>query len=151
MGNYRPVSILNSMSKVIERIVFSQLNEYLVNNKLLYELKSGFRSNYSSDTCLIYLCDVIRQECDQGKYTGMVTLDLQKAFDTVNHTILLATMKALCMTTEAVDWFQSYLTDRQHIVDVNGILSNAKDVTCGVPQGSILGPLSFLIYVNNTP
>ena len=66
VGNYRPVSILNSMSKVIERIVFSQLNEYLVNNKLLYEFQSGFRSNYSSDTCLIHLCDFIRQECDQG-------------------------------------------------------------------------------------
>ena len=105
VGNYRPVSILNSMSKVIERIVFSQLNEYLVNNKLLYEFQSGFRSNYSSDTCLIHLCDFIRQECDQGKYTGMVTLDLQKAFDTVNHAILLAKMKALGMTTDAVNWF----------------------------------------------
>ena len=139
------------MSKVIERIVFSQLNEYLVNNKLLYEFQSGFRSNYSSDTCLIHLCDFIRQECDQGKYTGMVTLDLQKAFDTVNHAILLAKMKALGMTTDAVNWFQSYLSDRQQIVDVNGILSNAKDVTCGVPQGSILGPLLFLIHVNDMP
>ena len=83
--------------------------------------------------------------------TGMVTLDLQKAFDTVNHAILLAKMKALGITTDAVNWFQSYLSDRQQIVDVNGILSNAKDVTCGVPQGSILGPLLFFIYVNDMP
>ena len=151
MGNYRPVSILNSMSKVIEIIVFSQLNEYIVNKKLSYEFQSGFRSSNSWDTCLIHLCDFIRQECDQGKYTGMVTLDLQKAFDTVKHAILLAKMMALGITTEAVDWFQSYLTDRQQIVDVNGVLSNAKDVTCGVQQGSILEPLLFLIYMNDMP
>ena len=81
----------------------------------------------------------------------MVILDLQKAFDTVNHTILLAKMKALGMTTDAVNWFQSYLSDRQRTVDANGILSNAKDVMCGVPQVSILGPLLFLIYVNDMP
>ena len=82
---------------------------------------------------------------------GMVTLDLQKAFDIVNHAILLAKLKALGMTTDAVNWFQSYLSDRQQIVDVNGILSNAKDVTCGVPLGCILGPLLFLICVNDMP
>ena len=81
----------------------------------------------------------------------MVTLALQKAFDTVNHTLLLAKMKALGMTTDAVNWFQSYLSDRQQIVYVNCILSNAKDVMCGVPQSSILGPLLFLIYVNDMP
>ena len=92
-----------------------------MNNKLLYEFQSGFRSNYSLDTCLIHLCDFIRQECDQGKYTGMVTLDLQKAFDTVNHTILLA----------KIDYYSihEWLVDNKlslHLDKMNTILFGSK-------------------------
>ena len=149
VGNYRPVSVLNIMSKVVERVVFDQLYGYLSENKLLYELQSGFRSSYSTDTCLMYLTDYIRQECDKGRYTGMVMLDLQKAFDTVNHAILLQKLSALGMRDESVDWFRSYLSGRSQVVDVNGTFSSEHCITCGVPQGSILGPLLFLIYVND--
>ena len=84
-GNYRPVSILNIISKIIEKIACEQLTGYLDSNNLLYELQSGFRSSFSTDSCLIHLSDFIRKQQDKGHFTGMVILDLQKAFDTVNH------------------------------------------------------------------
>jgi hypothetical protein len=118
-------------------------------NDLLYTLQSGFRSKYSTDTCLIHLLDHLRLQADQGNMTGMVVLDLQKAFDTVNHVILLDKMVAMGVSLESVKWFKSYLCNRSQIVDVNGELSESMSITCGVPQGSILGPLLFLMYVND--
>ena len=122
------------MSKVVERVVFNQLNEHLVQNKLLYELQSGFCSAYSTDTCLIYLHDYIKQECDQGNYTGMVLLDLQKAFDTVNHSVLLHKLFALGMNHGSVDWFRSYLTGQKQVVDVNGTMSSVNDNVWGTAR-----------------
>ena len=148
-GNYRPVSVLSIISKVFERVVFNQLNKFLTDQNLLYELQSGFRSSYSTDTCLIHLSDYIKQESDKGHYTGMVLLDLQKAFDTVNHGILLNKLKAIGLNQNSILWFDSYLTGRKQVTDINGILSDTKGISCGVPQGSILGPLLFLIYVND--
>ena len=84
-GIYRPISVLNRVSKVFENIIFNQLNDFLTQHKLLYEFQSGFRSSYSTDTCLIHLSDYIKQESDKGNYTAMVLLDLQKAFDTGQH------------------------------------------------------------------
>ena len=98
---------------------------------------------------MIHLSDYIRKEWDKGNYTGMVVLDLQKAFDTVNHKILLGKLKAAGLADSSIKWFDSYLTGRNQVVDVDGVHSNPRDVTCGVPQGSILGPLLFLVYVND--
>ncbi len=146
VGNYRPVSILSITSKILERAVYTQLEYYLCENRLLYDLQSGFRGNYSTDSCLIYLQDRIRSQTALGLYTGMVLLDLQKAFDTVDHAILCQKLQAIGM--ESVEWFRSYLTDRKQLVCVNGVESEYQSVTCGVPQGSLLGPLLFLCYVN---
>ena len=148
-GNYRPVSILSTISKLFERIVYDQLDAYLREHKLLYEYQSGFRAAYSTETCLVHLTDYLKLEQDKGNYVGMVLLDLQKAFDTVDHEILLQKLEALGLHKSAMDWFNSYLQERQQVVDIGGTLSKPTTITCGVPQGSILGPLLFLIYVND--
>ena len=142
-----PVSVLSVVSKILEKAVYVQLEGYLVNNNLLYEFQSGFRSKFSTDTCLSYSTDFIKHETSKGLYTGMIMLDLQKAFDTVDHLILCEKLRALGVGT--VDWFMSYLSGRNQYVQVNGNLSDSSPITCGVPQGSILGPLLFLSYVND--
>ena len=145
VGNY----ILNIISKVLERVVYDQVESYFKDKDLLYKYQSGFRGGYSTDTCLIHLSDFIRMENDKGNVVGMVLLDLQKAFDTVDHTILLMKLKASGLGNDITRWFNSYLSDRQQLVDVSGTFSSSKNISCGVPQGSILGPLLFLIYVND--
>ncbi|KAI4825746.1 hypothetical protein KUCAC02_021416 [Chaenocephalus aceratus] len=122
-GNYRPVSILTSISKVMEKIVYEQVEKYLAEKKLIYEFQSGFRTSHSTDTCLLYLSDHIKQEVDEDKYCGMVMLDLQKAFDTVNHPILIDKLKAIGFDKLSVSWMQSYLEGREQMVEVNGTLS----------------------------
>merc|ERR1712240_505693 len=149
VGNYRPVSILPIISKIMERAVYVQMEKHLKDNNILYEFQSGFRTSYSTDTCLINLQDSIGMEFSQGKYVGMVLIDLQKAFDTVDHEILLEKLDALGFNHNK--WFESYLKGRKQMVVVNNVSSEIGTVTCGVPQGSILGPLLFLCYVNDMP
>uniref|UniRef100_A0A671W1V6 Reverse transcriptase domain-containing protein n=1 Tax=Sparus aurata TaxID=8175 RepID=A0A671W1V6_SPAAU len=149
VGNYRPVSILSTISKIFERLVYEQVEEYLIRHDILYELQSGFRAAHSTDTCLIHLFDYVRQNLDQGNYVGMLLLDLQKAFDTVNHDILTSKLQCMGFSNLALKWFSSYLTDRTQVCDVEGTLSEPQSIVCGVPQGSILGPLLFLLYIND--
>ena len=115
----------------------------------MYKFQSGSRGRFSTDTCLIYLTDFIKFEMDKGHLVSMVLLDLQKAFDTVHHGILLMKMEALGFSQDVIRWSRSYLLDRRQLVDVSGTLSSSAAISCGVPQGSILGPLLFLINVND--
>ena len=115
----------------------------------MYEFQSEFRQSYSTNSSLIHLTDYIKLQSDKGNLTGMVLLDLQKAFDTVDHCILSNMLQALGFDTCSREWFRSYLTNRKQLVDIAGTLSPFQNVTCGVPQGSILGPLLFLVYVND--
>ena len=122
---------------------------FLETNGLIYSLQSGFRPSFSTDSALIHLSDLIRQNMDKGLYTGALLLDLQKAFDTVNHSILLSKFQAMGMNKSTVTWFKSYLSQRKQFVDISGTRSPEGVISCGVPQGSILGPLMFLVYVND--
>jgi hypothetical protein len=146
VSNYRPISLLSITSKVLEKCVYVQVYDYLTSKNLIYQYQSGFRSGHSMDTCLIYLTDYIRSQLSERKYVGMCLLDVQKAFDSVNHTILCQKLE-----TMGIDyaWFESYLSNRQQLVCIEGNKSDLKEVPCGVPQGSLLGPLLYLCYSND--
>ena len=144
------------VSKIFEKVAHKQVKvahkqvyEYFDTNKILYMNQSGFRQGFSTETALIGLTDNIRLNFDQGNLTGMILLDLQKAFDTVDHEILLKKLSAAGLSIPATSWFGSYLKDRNQFVELNNTKSDLNPVTCGVPQGSILGPLLFLLYVND--
>ena len=110
--NYRPISLLPLLSKIFERTIHNQTQAFLDRNHILYDFQSGFRTNCSTDFCLSYLNDKISKGFDSGLLTGMILIDLQKAFDTINHTILLDKMQAIGFSDEVVLWFKSYLSNR---------------------------------------
>ena len=151
VNNYRPISVLPVLSKIIEHAVHDQLYSFLTDNNILNSCQSGFRRNHSTSTSLIDVSDYILQNMNQGLVTGALFLDLKKAFDTVNYDILLKKLHNYGVTGNTLNWFKSYLSGRMQAVNVNSTLSDFKHVNIGIPQGSILGPLLFIIYVNSLP
>ena len=147
--NYRPISLLPSFSKVFEKVVFIQVYEYFHSNKLLYKSQYGFRADHSTELASLELCDRILKHLDDGKLPVTIFLDLSKAFDTLDHNILLKKLHYYGIQNVALYWFKSYLSDRQQYIDLNGTESGMLKLSTGVPQGSILGPLLFLIYMND--
>jgi len=145
--NYRPVSVLPVFSKFLERIIHNRLLNFL--NDRLSQNQYGFRKNYSTAYALIQLYDKISSAFDDKKVTLGLFIDLSKAFDTVNHEILLDKLQHYGVCGIALEWFRSYLSCQKQFVQYNSWNSSLLHITCGVPQGSILGPLVFLVYIND--
>ena len=151
VGNYRPISVLPIVSKIIERAVHNQLYKYVSTKGILSSAQSGFRANHSTTTTLLDVQDFILNNMDNGYVTGAIFLDLKKAFDTVNHNVLIDKLKRYGVDGIELSWFKSYLSNRSQAVNVNSNLSEFEHINIGVPQGSILGPLLFILFVNCLP
>ncbi|MFZ2538897.1 MAG: reverse transcriptase family protein, partial [Oscillospiraceae bacterium] len=148
-ANYRPISLLPTFSKILEKLIFNKLNDFLIKYHVLYDQQYGFRKNYSTELALIDLSDKIAKAIDDKRLTIGIFIDLSKAFDSLKHDILLKKLSHYGVRGIAQDWFRSYLTNREQFVVVNGVRSSKSKIITGVPQGSILGPLLFLLYIND--
>ena len=148
-ANYRPISLLSVFSKIHEKLIYKRIYSYLDKNNLIYKKQFGFRSNYSTNHALISITESIRKLLDSGLYVCGIFIDLEKAFDTVNHKILCDKLNYYGLRRNINKLIQSYLANRRQYVSLNGVDSKIESLTCGVPQGSSLGPLLFLIYVND--
>ncbi len=151
MDNYRPISLLNTFSKIMEKIVCRRLLNFFDQHSLLSQWQFGFRPQHSTLHPMVHFMNHMSNSLNNKKFSIAIFCDLRKAFDTCDHGILLDKLKKYGVGGPELDWFKSYLSDRQQFVEIEGVRSSLQKIKLGVPQGSILGPLLFLIYINDLP
>ena len=149
LGNFRPISVISHIAKIMEKEVQKQLLAYLVDNEFITIDQSAYRQFHNTQTSLHRVVDDwIENICD-GVLTGVCLLDIRKCFDTIDHEILLKKLNFYGIRGNEGEWFKSYLDNRAQIVNLNGKQSSKKYLSLGVPQGSVLGPILFMLYVND--
>ena len=145
--NYRPISLLSNLNKILEKLMFNRLYKFLEDQNCIYNLQFGFRRKHSTIHALIGITEEIRKALDNNKFACGIFIDLQKAFDTVHHPTLITKLNHYGIRGKGNDWFKSYLSNRTQYVSIQGVDSGTEEIIFGVPQGSVLGPLLFLIYI----
>ena len=147
ISNYRPISLLSNLNKVFKKMMYKRAYDFIEKYSILYAQQLRFRSKHSTTHALINITEKIRSALDQNEVSCGIFIDLQKAFDTVNHEILLHKLNYYGFRGVVNDWFRSYLHERKQKFCINGYESELKTLHHGVPQGSLLGPLLFLLYI----
>ena len=149
MNNYRPISLISNVSKILEKLMYKRLYTFLEENNSFYPCQFVFRSNHSTNSAIIEITEQIRKACDKGIFACGIYLNLKKAFDTVNHNELHTKLEHYGIKRNANYWLLSFLTDRKEYTNVTGKDSNSQEITHGVLQGSVLGPLLFIIFISD--